>query len=94
MKRGRPGSLRQEGNPSNSPLLIRIMKEYDCMEVALQESILAIVTLDKDKVLAGGAPVFLAKDEDEQQQLSLYLSRILKGMAHDLENGVMIIVKH
>ncbi|MHB1421293.1 MAG: capping complex subunit for YIEGIA [Bacillota bacterium] len=64
------------------------------MEFLVQESIMAVVTTDREKVIPGGAPVFLAKDEEEQEKISLYISRILNGIAHDLENGVYIIVRH
>ena len=59
-----------------------------------QEKILAIVTTDKGKVLNSGAPVFLVGDRKEQERLSLILGRILKGMPHDLENGVYVIIRH
>lgn len=55
--------------------------------------ILAIVTTDKAKVMTGGAPIFVAKDREEQQRLGLLLSRLLKAMCHDLENGVYIIIR-
>ena len=48
----------------------------------------------KSKILPGGAPVFLTSNEDEQQKLATALSRILRAGAHDLENGLMILVKH
>ncbi|MHB1127295.1 MAG: capping complex subunit for YIEGIA [Bacillota bacterium] len=64
------------------------------METLIQGSILAIVTTDQTKVIPGGAPVFIAKDEEEQEKLSLYLARVLDSMAHDLENGVHVIVRH
>jgi len=63
------------------------------MDVALKEQILAIVTTNIEKV-SGSVPVFIASDFNEAQHLSLLLSRVLKAMAHDLENGVFIIVKH
>ena len=47
----------------------------------------------KDRV-GGGLPIFLAEDEEEQQKLGLILSRVLDAVAHDLENGVLIIVRH
>lgn len=66
------------------------------MDVKIQEKILSIVVLNKagHKVKPGGVPVFMAADEEEQEKLGLFLSRILNGMVHDLENGVYIIVKH
>lgn len=65
-------------------------------EVSLVETILVTVVLReaKEKVSGGGAPVFFAENKEEQEKLSLILSRILKGMVHDLENGVYIITKH
>ncbi|MFZ5943475.1 MAG: capping complex subunit for YIEGIA [Bacillota bacterium] len=63
------------------------------MEVALKEQILAAVTSNPEKVM-GNLPVFITKDQSEAEKISLLLSRILKAMTHDLENGVYIIVKH
>jgi len=56
-------------------------------------TILAIVTLQMTTV-GGGAPIFFARDEEEQQKVANYLSRILDANAHDLENGSLILVKH
>lgn len=65
--------------------------------MAISKAIVATIVLKDraDKVLGGGlGPVFLAQDIDEQQKICLYLSRILEGVAHDLENGVMVVVRH
>jgi hypothetical protein len=64
------------------------------MEVELRESILAIVTTDRERVLNSSVPVFFAKDENEREKVSLLLSKITKAMVHDLENGCYVIVKH
>ncbi|HZK18408.1 MAG TPA: hypothetical protein VFD15_03750 [Clostridia bacterium] len=56
-------------------------------------TILAVITKDRDMV-AGGAPIFFATDDEEAERISLYLSKILLGMVHDLENGIFIIVRH
>lgn len=56
-------------------------------------AIMAVITLDSELV-GGGAPVFLARSREEQEKIALYLSRILPGGIHDLENGVMVIVRH
>jgi hypothetical protein len=59
------------------------------------ETILAIITINREAVLeGGGTPVFYALNKEEQERLSLVLSKILKGMIHDLENGVYLIVQH
>lgn len=65
-------------------------------DVSLTGTILASVVIEeaKTKVAGGGAPVFIVKDNQEQEKIALVLSRILKGMAHDLENGVYIIIRH
>lgn len=56
-------------------------------------TILAIVTLQMSTV-GEGSPVFLARDEEEQQKVANYLARILDANVHDLENGSLILVKH
>jgi hypothetical protein len=56
-------------------------------------SILAIITLEHEKI-AGGAPIFLVNSIEEQQATSFYLEKILDATAHDLKNGTLIIVKH
>jgi hypothetical protein len=65
--------------------------------MAISKAILATIVLkdQADKVLGGGlGPVYSAQDKDEQQKICMYLSRILEGVAHDLENGVMVVVRH
>lgn len=64
------------------------------IELHLEKFILAVITLDREKVSAGGAPVFFASDQEEQEKIAIYLARITEGVIHDLENGVFILVKH
>lgn len=64
------------------------------MEIKINDMILAIVTLDDALVSGGGCPVFIATDEEQQQKISLYLSKILGGVVHDLENGIYLICGH
>ena len=61
----------------------------------MNDTILAAVTTDEyaDKV-QGSVAVFIADDEAEQQRTAILLARIMRGMSHDLENGVMIVVRH
>ncbi|MCL4426264.1 MAG: hypothetical protein M1299_12300 [Firmicutes bacterium] len=59
-----------------------------------RDEVIYIIADDKDKVVAGGAPILIAPEEVERERLALYLSRILNAMVHDLENGVLILVKH
>jgi hypothetical protein len=59
-----------------------------------QKKIVAIVTVDKNKVSPGAPPVFYASNKEEQRNTALLISRVTGAMAHDLENGVWILVKH
>ena len=61
----------------------------------MNDTIFAAVTTDEyaDKV-QGSVAVFIADDEAEQQRTAMLLARIMRGMSHDLENGVMIVVRH
>lgn len=55
--------------------------------------ILAVVTLNMERV-SGGAPIFFAGNEAEQEQTASYLSKILDAMIHDLGNGIYVVVRH
>ncbi len=63
------------------------------MKTAISKYILAVVTLD-ETLVGGGAPIFVAGDQEEQDRIATYLARITGAVAHDLENGVYILVKH
>ena len=56
----------------------------------------AIIATDssREKIMPGGAPVFLSASSEEQQKLALLLSRILDTGVYDLENGLLVLVKH
>lgn len=64
------------------------------MDTGIIGVILAIVTMDTKLVGGGGCPVFVARDQKEQEKISLYLASILGGVVHDLENGVYFICRH
>ena len=61
----------------------------------MQDTILAVVVTRRhaDKV-QGMNSIFIVEDEAELERTALLLSRILKAMAHDLENGVTILMQH
>lgn len=63
------------------------------MEVELEQLIAAVIVRDPAQAW-GGSPVFFARTEEEQNNVALLLGRILDGMVHDLENGVLIVVRH
>lgn len=55
--------------------------------------ILAVITADRAKV-GGGVPIFYAQDQENLSQLALILSQVLGAAVHDLQNGVLVIVRH
>ncbi|WP_409346646.1 capping complex subunit for YIEGIA [Paenibacillus sp. MBLB4367] len=55
--------------------------------------IVAVVVYRAEQV-DGGAPIFIAEGPVEQQQLAFSLEKILDANAHDLKNGVIILVDH
>jgi hypothetical protein len=57
-------------------------------------NIMAIVTTDEKKVHGGGAPTFYAGEAEEMQKTAFTLEKILDATAHDLKNGVIILVNH
>jgi len=62
------------------------------LEVAIRKVILAAVSTGGSVV--SGVPVFQAKDDAEKEFIARTLSRVLESVAHDLGNGVYILVKH
>lgn len=62
------------------------------MDITIKKMIMAAVTCEDRKI--HGVPVFYTKDEDEQEKMALTLSRVMEAVAHDMGNGVYIIVKH
>lgn len=57
-------------------------------------SILAIITLHKDRVISSGPPVFHARDQAGLDSIAMRLSKITLGVVHEIESGVYAIVKH
>jgi hypothetical protein len=54
--------------------------------------ILAAVTTEQNRV--SGVPAFYAESQEERAEMATILSRVLEAVAHDMGNGVFIIVKH
>ncbi|WP_303864587.1 hypothetical protein [Alkalibaculum bacchi] len=59
-----------------------------------KETIVAIVTTNKEKVLYSGPPVFYAESKEEAEKTAMLLSKITLAMIHDVENECFIIVQH
>lgn len=66
------------------------------MDTSLNNTILAIVVQSDqaDKVKPGGAPIFIADDHEELEQMSMLISRLTLSMVHEIHDGIRIIVKH
>lgn len=64
------------------------------MDIGIKETIIAIVTTNKDIVSSGGSPVFYAKNEEERENLAFLISKTTRGMVHDIGSGVYIVVRH
>ncbi|MBS4030732.1 MAG: hypothetical protein KGZ63_04840 [Clostridiales bacterium] len=62
------------------------------MQITITKMIMAAVTCEERKI--HGVPVFYARDEEEQERMAVMLSRVMEAVAHDMGNGVYIIVKH
>jgi hypothetical protein len=56
-------------------------------------TIVAVIAMDHEQI-AGGAPIFIVDTAEEQQKVAFKLEKILDATAHDLQNGVFILVKH
>ncbi len=59
----------------------------------MDKRILAVLAVDETKV-GGGAPIFYAENSDELSELAVLIARVFGAAVHDLQNDVMIIVKH
>ncbi|WP_223812698.1 capping complex subunit for YIEGIA [Geobacillus thermoleovorans] len=44
--------------------------------------------------VAGGAPIFICQTKEEMEQIAANLEAILDGIAHEVGEGLLIIVKH
>lgn len=62
------------------------------MAEAPTPQIFCIVTTDPTRVTpGGGAPVFVAGDQDEQARIAMWISRTTNAAVHDLHNGVWML---
>lgn len=61
----------------------------------INDAILAIVVKeDKESKVGGGAPIFVAEDDEELEQMSMLISRLTMSMVHEISDGVRILIKH
>jgi hypothetical protein len=59
----------------------------------LEKFILATVTTDCSKI-SGSTASFCCETEEEAEKVAADLEAILDGIAHQLANGIYVIVKH
>ena len=58
-----------------------------------QSTILALVTLNKDRVLGGDQMTLLAQDEEEQKTMTLEIAKGLKADVIRMQNGDYLVVQ-
>ncbi len=59
----------------------------------LEKSIMAIITMSKDKV-GGGAPIFVVDTEEEVQRTARLFESVLGGMLHKVNETTYVVVRH
>ncbi len=62
-------------------------------EQTFHKYILAVITMKPEQV-KDGSTVFIVKDRETLERKAGLLEKILDGIAHDLDDDTMIIVKH
>lgn len=55
--------------------------------------ILAIITLDKERVLGGNQLTLLAKDEEEQKTMTLDLAKSMKADVVQMKTGDYVVLR-
>ncbi len=63
------------------------------MEIGLTHFIIAIVTTNKDAVSSGSSPIFYAKDEEHLNTICLRISKVVRGMVHEVDSGTKLVIK-
>lgn len=61
--------------------------------MTIDKAILAVITLNKQKV-GGGAPIFYCESKEEMHKIAANLEAIIDGIGHALSDELYIIVKH
>lgn len=56
--------------------------------------IIAVVCRSQEAARGGGAPIFIEPDPARAEQTAFLLEKILDASAHDLKNGMFILVDH
>lgn len=56
--------------------------------------IVAVVTMKKEEVLSGGAPVFIVNTEEALQETAMILEKVLDASTHEVNVSTLILVAH
>ncbi|PIC64862.1 hypothetical protein CSV79_04375 [Sporosarcina sp. P13] len=56
--------------------------------------IVAVVTMKRENVVAGGATIFIVKDPQELQITALTLEKVLDATSHEIDADTLIVVAH
>jgi cell wall assembly regulator SMI1 len=56
--------------------------------------IVAVVTVNPEHVSGGGAPIFIARDQEEREKVAFSLEKMMDASAHDLVNGAIVLIDH
>lgn len=56
--------------------------------------IVAVITIKPEKVQAGGAPVFIVKDNKELQTVAMTLEKVMDAATHEIDADTLVIIAH
>lgn len=57
-------------------------------------AIVAVVTMTKEQILSGGAPIFIVQTTDELQETAMTLEKIMDASTHEVNPSTLILVAH
>ncbi|PAB58843.1 capping complex subunit for YIEGIA [Anaeromicrobium sediminis] len=65
------------------------------MDIGIKDSIVAIVTTDRNSISNYcSVPIFYADTKEQKESLAVNLSKITMSAIHDLENGCFVLIRH
>lgn len=60
-----------------------------------EEEIMAvIITEEEKKWISGETIIFIAKDENQKEEMAILVGRMLQAVVHQLPTGIYVVVKH
>lgn len=64
------------------------------MDYGIKDSIVAVVTTNKNVMGTPNSPVFFVNNEAEMDRTALLIAKTTGGMVHEIQGGTYIIVRH